>query len=427
MPESANGKPEPQEPSKWSEVEGIATVTVKCDGTNNAQRVYMCEGPEAMKGPFTEPIWPVYVPTPASESAGGQGGTQDDDQASGGSPAVADAQKYWADAATQARTTAKWIATSLGAALAAIIGTAPLTPLGGKDVDWLSGPGWAIVAAIALLGVTFFMVTAVLVPGMTFFTDLKATKSLCDRRYQWWIDHLLVSAAQRALGRKAGSDHGVLLPIGIKSLDELGLRIRLEEMTLDNVAEKLAVIPEDDTGKDLRNFWTCVKTGRAKIQQGYIDELKKWVIVADYAAVKVRADLARSIGLALGLAGAALLVWGYIAIQPKEAASTVGTTYVVLTVDPASPARKVLGTGCDAFSGVELSSASAGQLAIYVTGGNKCTKGRVQVPATAVTTVSSPSATPSPAASQSPLSRATARHPTSLPAQASTGCAATAR
>src|SRR5215831_14650301 len=75
--------------------------------------------------------------------------------------------------------------------LAAIIGTAPLTPLGGKDVHWLSLPGLAIVGGIVLLGVTLFMVTAVLVPGMTFFTNLTGRKR--NRLLDWWLpDHLFV-------------------------------------------------------------------------------------------------------------------------------------------------------------------------------------------------------------------------------------------
>jgi hypothetical protein len=382
----------PQKPD-WSTVQGICDVTVARDSQNNSWRTYTCQGPE--HGPFTELIWPVYVPTPASESAGSQSGNNDDDQASGVSPAVADAEKYWADAASQARSTAKWIATSLGAALAAVIGTAPLTPLSGKDVDWASRPGFTMFAAIALLGVTFFLVTGVLVPGINFFTDLRTAGK--GNRLTEYLD---VSSALRALGRKAGSDHGVLLPIGITSIDELGLRIRLEDVTLDKIAEKLAATPETGAGNSESDFWAKVKTGRAKIQQGYIDELTQWVIKANYVAVKVRADRARSIGLALGLAGAVLLVWGYIAIQPQQAAPTASTsTYVVLTTKPNSPARKALGSDCDTFTGVALRDAPPGELAIYVTAGNSCTTGKVQVPEDQVATISSASATPSPQAS----------------------------
>jgi hypothetical protein len=43
-------------------------------------------------------------------------------------------------------------------------------------VHWLSVPGLVIVGGLVLLGVTFFMVTSVPVPGMTFFTNLIRSK-----------------------------------------------------------------------------------------------------------------------------------------------------------------------------------------------------------------------------------------------------------
>jgi len=381
----------PAEPDDWSKVKEVRCAQVCRDKMmNNAWRTYECEcdGPENRPFKFKELIWPVYVPTPASESARDQGGNKKDDKASGDSPTVAAADEYWAEAARQARSTAKWVATSLGAALAAIIGTAPLTPLGGKDVHWQSWPGLAIAGGLVLLGVTFFMVTSVLVPGMTFFTNLKGSKGT---KTQWLWDHMRVSRAQQALGRRAESEHGLLLPIGITSLDELVHRIRLDELTLDRVAEKLGKAPDGDEGKTECEFWGKVRADRGKIQQGYIDECKKWVILANYVAVKVRADLARSIGLALGLTGTALLVWGYIAIQPSEPAPTANTAmYVVLNVSPASPARTALGGACNAFTGVALRGASTGELAVYVTGGKGCKIGRVEVPAGDVGTVGLP-------------------------------------
>jgi hypothetical protein len=125
------------EPDDWSKVKEVRCARVCRDSENNVWRIYECDGPE--KGPFKELIWPVYVPRPASESAGDQGGKKQDDKASDGSPAVSAADKYWAEAAGQARSTAKWIATSLGAALAAIIGTAPLTPTSRAASAWYSG------------------------------------------------------------------------------------------------------------------------------------------------------------------------------------------------------------------------------------------------------------------------------------------------
>ena len=416
----------PTEPDDWSKVTDVCDARVCRDNMNNAWRTYWCNGPNHW---FKELIWPIYVPTPASESAGEQRGNEKDDKASGVSPAVSAADKYWAEAARQARSTAKWIATSLGAALAAIIGTAPLTPLGGKGVHWLSVPGLVIAVGLVLLGLTFFLVTSVLVPGMTFFTNLKTSKDAKFNSDRWLPDRLSVCSAQHALGRRAACERE-LLPIGITSLDELGHRIRLDELTLDAIAKELETIPKPDgdaaktkkktekkpenwfrglktdPGQDKCEFWGKVKTDRGKIQQGYIDECMQWVIMADYVAVKVRADFARTIGLACGLAATALLVGGYIAIQPHESTAAANTaTYAVLNVSPASPARTALGGACDAFTGIALRGAPAGKQAIYVTGGEGCKTGRVEVPKGDVGIVQPPSATLSPTAPTSPVAR----------------------
>jgi hypothetical protein len=58
------------------------------------------------------------------------------------------------------------------AALAAIVGTAPLSHLGGQDIDWTSGYGVLIAVGLVLLGFSLAMVLAVLVPGITGFPDL---------------------------------------------------------------------------------------------------------------------------------------------------------------------------------------------------------------------------------------------------------------
>ena len=195
----------------------------------------------------------------------------------------------------------------------------------------------------------------------------------------------------------------MLLPIGVATLDELGHRVRLEELTLNSVAEALAEADPGAEGTAARAFWTEVKRGRGQILQGYLDEVVQWVVVASYVGVKVRADRARSIGLAAGLVGAMALVWGYIAIQPTTAAPTATvSTYVVLDPAAASPVRQVLGPECDAFTGVALRGAPAGKLAVYVIEGAGCRTGSVVLPTGGVVTVALPSATPSPSASTSP-------------------------
>ena len=59
-----------------------------------------------------EVIWPAWPATPAEE-------------ASVAAMPLADLQKYWSKAGNRLRDSAKWMATVLGAAIAAVIGTTP--------------------------------------------------------------------------------------------------------------------------------------------------------------------------------------------------------------------------------------------------------------------------------------------------------------
>ncbi len=384
----------------WANVTEVVSVTVTAKNQVIASRRYACHEADQEDADepraYTEIIWPAYVSTPPA-GAGAGGGTEASQPPRRASD-VATADRYWAEAAREARSTAKWIAAALGVALAAVVGTAPLTPLGGEDVDWWSGPGAAVVAGVLLLGVTLFLVVSVLVPGVTGFAALMGAGAT-DKPLR---ERLSVSSAQLGLARRAKAKHGVLLPIGVGSLDELGHRVRLEELTLNSVAEELADAGPGPAGDTDRAFWTEVKKGRGQILQGYLDEAAQWVVVASYLAVKVRTDRARSFGLAVGLVGALALVWGYLALQPSTARPTAHvSTYIVRTTDPASPARQALGPGCDAFTGVALEGAPAGKLAVYVTGGDGCATGRVVLPRGDVVTATLAPAAPRPSASAS--------------------------
>jgi hypothetical protein len=194
-------------------------------------------------GALEERLAPIYVPGTAegeqktaakgtdSSSDGSESSSDGGEGAATGSAAMAEFQKHWDAMSVQARTTAKWIATALGAGLAALVGTAPLSALQGKEIPHDA----LIVAAFGLvaLGLTIFLVLRVLVPGITGFGDLMGT----ERREQ---------SPFHELQEKAASGDGVMLPIGIESLAELGKRAEMEAETLNELA--IAISDEDTTG-----------------------------------------------------------------------------------------------------------------------------------------------------------------------------------
>jgi len=319
-------------------------------------------------------------------------GTKSADQ----TDATATTDAFWAKAPDQARSTAKWIATVIGAALAAIVGTAPLSPLGGKDIDWVSLSGLLIGIGLALLGVTIFLVLSVLVPGIPTFADLMKpipVPKFLRWELPWWIP-MSTPRARWLMAEKVAEKNGVQLPIGIHSLNELGYGIRIEEMTLDRIAERLAQTKD----KDQIAAWTKVKTDRGQWLESLKSSVAQWTIVGSYLSVKVRSDRARSIGLVSGIVGGALLVAGYIGVQaPTSTQETV--SYAVIPSSPTSQARKTLGAACDVFAAVPLATDKrTDEVTLYVTGGNNCAVNkRVELPAKQIAAV-----TPSPTTTTEP-------------------------
>jgi hypothetical protein len=341
---------------------------------------------DGSQGSFTEPIFPIYVP-PVAEQTDART-TRSADQAD----PTATTDAFWAKAPDQARSTAKWIATVIGAALAAIVGTAPLSPLGGKDIDWVSLPGFLIVIGLVLLGGTIFLVLSVLVPGIPTFADLMKpipVPKFLGWELPWWIP-MSTPRARWLMAEKVAEKNGVQLPIGIHSLNELGYGVRIEEMTLDKIAERVAQTKD----KVEIEAWTRVKTDRGHWLESLKSNVAQWTIVGSYLSVKVRSDRARSIGLVCGIVGGALLVAGYIGVQaPSATQETV--SYVVIPSSDTSQARKTLGAACDVFTAVLLATDKrTDTVTLYITGGNNCTVNeRVELPAKEIAAVT-PGPTP---------------------------------
>jgi len=165
----------------------------------------------------------------------------------------------------------------------------------------------------------------------------------------------------------AAAKQGVQLPIGVHSLNELGHRIRIEEMTLDAIAVRLAA----ETDENRTKKWTQIKTDRGQWLQSLIDAAAQWVIVGSYLSIKVKSERARSIGLACGLLGGTLLIIGYVGLQAPVTQETVA--YAVVPSEATSETRKVLGKSCDAFTAVPIATdTSKNTVTLYVTGGEGC-------------------------------------------------------
>jgi hypothetical protein len=357
--------------------------------TGVIERVIYFAGKDDPKLPET--AWPIWVAKPEGETA------------------VQEFQHGWQAAAEQTRSAAKWIATVLGASLAALAGLAGTAPLTGlRDEGLSTAAKWSGVVGLLLLAVTLSIVLRVLVPEQVTFADLER-----NTRFSGLRQDIEGDAEYR----------GLFLPIGIDSLAELRGRARVEELTLNAFAEQLAKLPattktdaasddlatntqprskrpspgtpepDDPEPKAVRHL-TEAQAGRAAWLASLNLAMGQWTTIAAFTQLRGKAQLASRLGVPLGVAGTALVIGAFLAPAPDTPPTFKRYT---LAATAAEPLKNVLGADCRSFKG-QVISADDPDLTVLVSKDEKCrvalvtlNKDRDLAPvATPLPTVSSP-------------------------------------
>jgi hypothetical protein len=291
---------------------------------------------------FTERVWPVWVPGPDSGST------------------LADFEKNWADASRQARATAKWIATILGLALAALIGSAPLSGIRNDDIPLRA----YVIGAIGFVCIAFtlFLVVRVLVPQVTGFEDL-----ISDKR------------PFKDLRGRFQLNSGIFLPVRITTFAELGGRAQVEALTLDRLETRIEEYHGDPAKKEDFDVLCAAYDGRTKWLAYLKETAAQWAIIASYLVVKERVGWARILGLITGIAGTALIVIAFL--MPKPQAPAVELTNYRLAHDSTTAApQSLLGNKCTVFKGVIVGVDGNGGLTILVQGSSTCNPASISIP-----------------------------------------------
>jgi hypothetical protein len=174
-----------------------------------------------------EVIWPAWPAT-----------LQEETDASA-SP-LADLQAHWDTATGRLRDSAKWMATVLGAALAAVIPTAPLT---GLNRHFTIMPAVLGLVGLVFVGITLVFVLQVMRPQSVSYDDIQGAKPPAGLRKQlygrirkpsWAVD---VWESPLYKWQANISKHPDLyLPCGVESLCELRQLMVVEEVTLSALA-----------------------------------------------------------------------------------------------------------------------------------------------------------------------------------------------
>ena len=221
-------------------------------------------------------IWPTWPARPA-------------DEVSWSDSALSGVQKYWTQSGNRLRDSAKWMATVLGAALAALIGTSPLALISGHHLR--AGAIVSGAVGLLLLGFTLFLIMQVMRPQAVSLTDVQSAKT---RRWPF----------PSALGKwreTVESHQDLYLPCGVRCLTSLRQSMIIEKMALALAHDKAA-------GRKMRQELAEAQAARAVRLVDLRNAAASIITIGEYYALRGRSTWATYGGILCGLIGTAAII-----------------------------------------------------------------------------------------------------------------------
>ena len=224
-------------------------------------------------------IWPTWPASLAGE-------------VSSSDSALSGVQEYWTQSGNRLRDSSKWMATVLGAALATLVGTSPLTLIKGHHF----GTSAIILGVIGLLslGLTLFLILQVMRPEAVSFTDVQSARTR-RRPFQ----HAL-----RRWQETVESHQDLYLPCGVRCLTSLRQSMIIEKMTL----MALAMAHEHAAGHKVRHELQEAQAARAVRLVELRTAAASITTIGEYYALKSRSTWATYAGILCGLIGTAAII-----------------------------------------------------------------------------------------------------------------------
>jgi hypothetical protein len=255
-----------------------------------------------LKNPYMERkevIWPTWPATPAEES-------------SAAAVPLADLQKYWSKAGNRLRDSAKWMATVIGAAIAAVIGTTPLASLNAHHLQ--VAVALIGLAGLFLLGLTLLLVLQVMRPEAVSYEDVQnarplpeAARALPRQLRQFWAGHYGLENSLYRWKKTVESHEDLYLPCGVTSLADLRHFMAIEEVTLTRLAQLAESVPNRAGRTRLRRAQAArvarlleLRTAAAQV-----------TAIGEYYALRARSTRATYGGIFCGLLGTAAVVLAF--------------------------------------------------------------------------------------------------------------------
>src|SRR6266851_1096378 len=257
-------------------------VQVRPDGHIITRHVWCDDVPWERCGQEWEPeevVWPTWP------------GGMNDGTTSPASP-LAGLQEYWSTAGNRLRDSAKWMAAVLGAALATVIGTSPLSGMRQhrpQEIAIILG-----ASGLVCLGVTLFLVLQVMRPRSVSYTDVQ-----CARKRGW-----LPPGPLYRWHRTVEAQQDLYLPCGVRSLIMLRQSMIIEEVTLMALARARAGARDAHASQRLCD----AQSARAARLMQLRVAAARIASVGEYYKLRERSSWATYAGVLFGLLGTAAIV-----------------------------------------------------------------------------------------------------------------------
>jgi hypothetical protein len=247
-----------------------------------------------------EVIWPTWPASTAEETA------------VSGIPLDA-LLEYWGNAGDRLRESAKWMATVLGAAMAAVIGTSPLAGLSSRHLQ-LAAAGIG-AGGLILLGVTMLLVLRVMQPQAVSYADIQTAgpphglaRVLHQRLRRYWRHSYVLENPLYRWRRTVEAHQDLYLPGAVTSLRSLRRSITLEEATLVALAQEAS---ERAQGTADREKLSLAQAARAARLLDLRVAAARIAAVGEYYALRARSTQATYGGIICGVLGTAAVVLAF--------------------------------------------------------------------------------------------------------------------
>jgi hypothetical protein len=189
------------------------------------------------------------------------------------------------------RESAKWMATIVGVALAALIGTSPLADMREAEPSWVT---LALgVAGLLLLGVTLWLILAVIRPQPVSYRDIQAAPRGPLRKWREMVE----------------SEQDLYLPCGVRCLTTLRQTMIVDELTLNVLA---GAINQRDMDADDRQRLEKALKGRVARLMELRQAASQVVAVADYYKLRRRSTHATYLGGLCAITATAAIVAAFL-------------------------------------------------------------------------------------------------------------------